>query len=537
MDSQALTRGGSKATKPRRTAPKPKVSTSLTTQQETSSLIPQLRAGEPAVDTVPTISSAQKKALVSKRASVSQAPLSLLEKFIRQRKLASIPDIRDAFGSNARDWIDELASLGKIREAMPGIYAADRTAADSLDVQRALSQTATNTSAIVQKIDLAMQSENMVKPSDLPDNLAKLAYWDDLRSQRSKAPVRTKPAIQRVYVEIAGYPTFYAERTEDKIAGRAGAISWKSNSPRLDNDAAYFLARKIFNPVPLFFDELMAFIPTDEPIFLPLIDQDDTHANLDSLVDPAPTSPDQFYMLPCAYTLGDTRRLDPAYLQHPLPEPVTLLVDHREPASIITALRRVSNLQVVRTELESGGYAVADRMVIERINQADFQDQLQCGATRLIRKAETLAATGLHRSLLIEGGYFAQRIIVLNRLVSTISYFQHVHGIHVTPTMNRQHTVYAIVQSIKHQLFGMIAEGRSPDPLEKRTVSSSPTSLVRLLLAYLPGISEDRAMALCDHFGTLRRIVSAELHELQQVKGIGRKTASEIHHIFNHHVS
>jgi ERCC4-type nuclease len=300
---------------------------------------------------------------------------------------------------------------------------------------------------------------------------------------------------------------------------------------------AQALARKVFDPLPVHFHELRALVPDDAETSVALTIRNDAHSDLDPRDDPTPVTIDERHPLPCAYVVKDTSTLDPARLQHPLPEPVRLLVDHREPASIITALRRVTNLEVARTELPVGDYMVEGRIVIERKSNDDFHASLKEGANHLMKQVERMAETGLHRVLVVEGGLYARRQFILNRLVSTESYIQHVHGIHIMPTMNRQHSVYAIVQAIKHTIFGMFSDVHSPDPLDKREIANDPSRTVRMLLSHLQGVSEERVNALCDHFGTFAAIAAADVEHLREVRGIGPKTAAQIHEVFHHRIS
>lgn len=52
-------------------------------------------------------------------------------------------------------------------------------------------------------------------------------------------------------------------------------------------------------------------------------------------------------------------------------------------------------------------------------------------------------------------------------------------------------------------------------------------------IACFPGIGEVRARDLLSHFGTYRNLVCASLKELEEVKGIGRKTAVLLYNLFN----
>jgi ERCC4-type nuclease len=474
---------------------------------------------------------------ISERAA-KEAPSEALVEHVRERLVVTVPEVRDAFGSVGASRLAEMARQGRLNRIASGIYSVPEIEAGSEEAKAAVARLAVQEASAVAEIDAALADgpETYAPPagqSAAPEHArtAILTYWET--GTGGDPQHADKPPIRRVYIEIPGYPSFFGQRSSRKLDGRSGTITWGSASPKLGPMGAKMLARRTFNPVPDFFWDLEAMVPDHQPTERRLAIRADVHSDLDPANDPAPTSVEQMHMLPCAYVRSDTAALDPSRLQHPLPEPVTLLVDHREPPSIITALRRVKNLQVMRTELAVGDYQVEGRIVFERKSNDDFHNSLADKGAHLMKQAEAMAATGMHRVLLIEGGAYARRQFVLNRLASTLSYLQNVHGIHVTPTMNQQHSVYAIVQAVKHHLFGMSTEIVQPDPIDKREAAVDPTRLARLLLRHFQGVSEERANALAAHFGTFAAIAVATEEQLREVKGIGRNTAAGMHAAFN----
>jgi Fanconi anemia group M protein len=474
---------------------------------------------------------------IAERAA-KEAPSEALLAHVRERLVVTVPEIRDAFGSVGAGRLAEMARQGRLNRIASGIYSVPEIEPGSDEACAAVARLAMQEASAVAEIDAAIADDPgtytpPAGPSGPPEHArtAILTYWE---AGSSKDPQHAgRPPMRRVYIEIPGYPSFFGQRSSKKLDGRSGTIAWGSASPKLGPVGARMLARKTFDPVPDFFWDLEHMVPGHQPTERRLAVRADVHSDLDVADDPAPTSVEEMHMLPCAYVRSDTASLDPARLQHPLPEPVTLLVDHREPPAIITALRRVKNLQVMRTELAVGDYQVEGRLVFERKSNDDFHASLADKGAHLMRQAEAMAATGLHRVLIIEGGAYARRQFVLNRLASTLSYLQNVHGIHVTPTMNQRHSVYAIVQAVKHHLFGMSTEIVQPDPIDKREAAVDPTRLARLLLRHFQGVSEERANALAAHFGTLAAIAVASEEQLREVKGIGRNTAAGIHAAFH----
>lgn len=460
----------------------------------------------------------------------SERPRLALAEWMKQRRIASVPDVRAELGSDAASRLAPLAEQGVLRRIATGVYAHADVDPDGPEVKAMLAERARSDAAVTAAIDGARAAFKERQHDPALAGKAVLRLWNPPRVDGDRPPV------SRVYIEIPGYPPFFGQKSSRKLDGRGGTIAWNSAHAGIGPVEAAALARKVFDPVPDFFVDLAQKVPDGRASVVPLTIRNDAHADVDPVDDPAPVSPEMRHLLPCAYVVSDTDRLDPASLKHPLPQPVLLHVDHREPSSIITALRRVPNLDVVRTELPVGDYVVEGRIVIERKSADDFDASIGDGAARLMGQAEAMAATGLHRILLVEGGPYAKRHYVLNRLASTLSYLQNIHGIHVTPTMNMRHSVYMIVQSIKHHLFGMFSDARTPDPIDKREMASDPSVLARFLLGHLNGVSEERVRALVNHFGSLRAIANADERQLREVKGIGPKVAGHIATVFGHDI-
>jgi len=460
----------------------------------------------------------------------AEAPRTRLLEWMRIRRVASVPEVREGLGHDAAGRLAQLTVQGELIRIATGVYAHPDVDPQGPEVSSLLAARAASEAAVTAAIDLARTEYREKQHDPALRGKAVLRVWNPARLPGDR------PVMARVYIDIPGYPPFFGQRSGRKIDGRAGVIAWNSANAGIGPVEAAALARKVFDPVPIWFDELSAMVPDGRAAVVPLTMRADAHADMAVQDDPAPVSPEMRHMLPCAYVVSDTERLDPSSLKHPLPEPVRLLVDHREPQSILTALRRVPNLEVVRTELAVGDYVVEGRIVIERKAAEDFDASIGDGAARLMGQAEAMAATGLHRILLIEGGPYARRHYVLNRLTSTLSYLQNIHGIHVTPTMNTRHSVYMIVQAVKHHMFGMFSSARTPDPMEKREIAADPSMLARFLLSHLNGVSEERVKALVEHFGSIRAIANADVRALREVKGIGPKVADHIAMVFGHEI-
>lgn len=479
---------------------------------------------------------------------IDSQTIDALRDFSVARGVFTRAETIEAMGPKAASILPRLVAQGHLVNTGQGIFAlpqikeTDPRMVAALDRQEACKRARTKAkprfspasaaeieAAVVAAIDRA-RADYIQKSSD-----PALADKAILRLWQRDAAIGDRKGIARVYIDMPGYPPFFGQMITPRADG-SGDIAWDSIHGAIGPAEAKALARKVFQPVPQFFRDLAAYVPDGRANIIPIISAPDAHEDLDILTDPAPVSPEMRHLLPCAYVVSDTERLNPASLKHPLPEPVRLLVDRREPAAIITALRRVANLQVELADLEAVSFCVPDRLIIARRSNETFNASLANGAKSLIADAEAMSATGIHRIMLIEGGPFAQRHFVLNRLASTLSYLSNLHRIHLTSTMNMQHSVYVVVQAIKHTLFGMFSTPQGIDPLDRQEVAQDPSLLARSLLGTLRGVSNERINALADHFGSLKAIAAADVAELCKVPGIGKKTASHIAEVFGHSI-
>ena len=190
------------------------------------------------------------------------------------------------------------------------------------------------------------------------------------------------------------------------------------------------------------------------------------------------------------------------------------------------------NLSVTVGHRSAVDFTVPGRLACSRLTADQFEDILRDGTAALIDLADSLADTGLHRLLMIEGGPYAVRTFPLARLASTLSYLQNVHRIHLLPTMNQRHSAYALVQAIKHTIYGLSEDAVSkadPIPIADR----SPGTTAITMLRTIPGISSAKADALALVFPDMKSIMHASRSDLMKANGIGSALAKTIQETFS----
>ncbi|MGB4234504.1 MAG: DEAD/DEAH box helicase [Methanoregulaceae archaeon] len=200
-----------------------------------------------------------------------------------------------------------------------------------------------------------------------------------------------------------------------------------------------------------------------------------------------------------------------------------IVVDDRETSSRVVERLSSLGLRISIRRLESGDYAINDRILVERKRSRDFVDTLV--DRDLFGQLRDLASQALRPVLIIEGGdLYSQRDIHQNALRGTLAAIAIDLGIAVFFTRDEDDTA---------QLLAVIArrEGERGDrqpriPLHK--TARSPREEMELVIASFPEIGARNARELLSELGSIRAIVDASEEELARVRGIGQKKARRI---------
>jgi Fanconi anemia group M protein len=226
---------------------------------------------------------------------------------------------------------------------------------------------------------------------------------------------------------------------------------------------------------------------------------------------------------------ADAEALDADAMAHPLPEPTTLLVDHREPAELKDRLRAVRNLVVEEVSLEVGDYVVPDLLTIERKTVRDLVLSVSEDDKRLFKQTNAMALQAGSGVLLLEGDIYGQRAMSLPSITGTLSYLSVIQGVSIVPTMSLPHSAYMIVKLLRHRVHGL-----GYDLGLRGAAPKDPAKAPGFLLEGLPGVSANIATRLLAHFGSARAVANASESELLEVPGIGPGKAKAIADVFGH---
>lgn len=211
--------------------------------------------------------------------------------------------------------------------------------------------------------------------------------------------------------------------------------------------------------------------------------------------------------------------LDPAPKKEELP---VVFADTREGNSKV--IRHLSEMEIdVKVQaMAVGDYQVSDEVVIERKTAKDFVDSIV--DKRLFKQARSLMEEFKRPLIILEGDDLYNGMINPNAIRGSIASIALDFGISIMPTRNAQDTAAMIKRIAIREQSG------EKTPIQIRT-DKKPVNLWEqqlFIIESLPNIGPVNAKNLLEHFGTVANIINASESQLQEVEGIGKKTAANI---------
>lgn len=211
--------------------------------------------------------------------------------------------------------------------------------------------------------------------------------------------------------------------------------------------------------------------------------------------------------------------LDPAPKKEELP---VVFADTREGNSKV--IRHLSEMEIdVKVQaMAVGDYQVSDEVVIERKTAKDFVDSIV--DKRLFKQAGSLMEEFKRPLIILEGDDLYNGMINPNAIRGSIASIALDFGISIIPTRNAQDTAAMIKRIAIREQSG------EKTPIQIRT-DKKPVNLWEqqlFIIESLPNIGPVNAKNLLEHFGTVANIINASESQLQEVEGIGKKTATNI---------
>ncbi len=184
------------------------------------------------------------------------------------------------------------------------------------------------------------------------------------------------------------------------------------------------------------------------------------------------------------------------------------------------------NYRIVSRQLEIGDYVISDRIVVERKSVDDFLESLKDG--RLFSQLVEMKRNYPIPVLVIEGESLFIRGFHENSIYGALASIIADYNVPIIFTKNARETAKFIDSLMRREL-----SGRREVALRKEKRVMTDEERQRYIVESLPNVSAKLSQRLLEHFGSVRDVINAEVGELIQVRGIGRKTAEEIYEIVN----
>ena len=201
--------------------------------------------------------------------------------------------------------------------------------------------------------------------------------------------------------------------------------------------------------------------------------------------------------------------------------------DSREGNSKVIRHLTQMELDVKIQSMAVADYQVSDEVAIERKTAKDFVSSLI--DKRLFKQARELSEEFKKPILILEGDDLYSGMVNANAIRGAIASIALDFGISIIPTRNAQDTAAMIKRIAVREQNG------ERTPVQIRT-DKKPLSLLEqqlFIVESLPNIGPVNAKNLLEHFGSVSNIINASEKDLQEVEGIGNKTAENIRHVLD----
>lgn len=204
---------------------------------------------------------------------------------------------------------------------------------------------------------------------------------------------------------------------------------------------------------------------------------------------------------------------------------IIVYADSREGNSKVLRALDSIKVQVRIKAMTVADYQVSDDVAIERKTAKDFVDSIV--NKRLYKQAKAMREEFKKPVMIIEGDDFYSGFISPNAVRGAIASIAIDFGISIIPTRNWEDTA-AMIKTIARR-----EQKDNKVEIQVRT-ERKPVNIweqQQFIIESLPNIGPVSARKLLKEFGNVKNIVNASLSDLQNVDGIGEKTAKNIRNV------
>ena len=207
---------------------------------------------------------------------------------------------------------------------------------------------------------------------------------------------------------------------------------------------------------------------------------------------------------------------------------VKIYADMRESRSgVIKALQAMENIEVIIVELPCGDYVLSPEVAVERKSANDFVTSVMSG--RVFEQVGKMKLDFLRPMVLIEGDPIRTRSAIEPKAVAgAISSLMTIQQISVIMVADSAETAIMLATMARHLQEGLGYEinlhPKKPKPNKEAA---------QYVVNSLPAIGAGNAKKLFAHFGSIYKTINASVEQIQEVRGIGPKTAKRIHELIH----
>ena len=213
--------------------------------------------------------------------------------------------------------------------------------------------------------------------------------------------------------------------------------------------------------------------------------------------------------------------------KNPQNQELVVYVDSREGNSKVIRALDTIGVKVKVNTMAVADYQVSEEVAIERKTAKDFVDSIV--DKRLFKQARMMMEEFKKPIMILEGDDFYSGFINPNAIRGAMTSIALDYGISIIPTRTAEDTAAMIKRIATREQKGekrsiQIRTERKPQNLWEQQL---------FIIESLPGIGPVHAKRMMEHFGTVRAVLEADEIKLQEVEGIGKKTAKNIREVID----
>ncbi|MFT7615378.1 MAG: ERCC4-related helicase [Candidatus Woesearchaeota archaeon] len=208
---------------------------------------------------------------------------------------------------------------------------------------------------------------------------------------------------------------------------------------------------------------------------------------------------------------------------------VKVIADTRESGSQTVRCLHDMDLDLQLQHLKLGDFVLSQDVVAEVKRVPDFVDSILDG--RLLAQLRELKANVLKPIVIVEGdeSLFAVRNVHPNSIYGMLSTITISYQIPILFTRTAQETSSLLFMVARREQQGTVGSNFTPHASNK---PSSLTEQLEYIISSVPNVGLSLAKRLLTHFGTVEKVVAADVEDISAIQGIGKQKAVQIYNIF-----